>query len=263
VVSIPDYLGLGSSPVLHPYVHASSLASASLDMIRATKELVASKSIALQDSLFLIGYSEGGYATMALHKEIQTNHAFEYPIKASAPMAGPYDLSGITKDSLLSDTPHPSPGYVPYVFFAYNQIYNLYNDLSAVFRAPYDTTLVELFDGETALADINAQLPPVPKDMFTESFISDSLSNPDNRFVQKLKLNDLYDWKPEAPMYLFHSKEDDQVPYLNTVKAYNQFKMNGATGIQIDTSNDGSHTEASRAMIPRAMAWFEQFRTGD
>ena len=259
VVSIPDYLGLGSSEGLHPYVHASSLASASVDMIRATREFAISKSITLQDSLYLMGYSEGGYATMALHRDIQNNHQGEFQIKASAPMAGPYDLSGIMKDSLLSDSPHPSPGYVPYVFLAYNRIYNLYSDLTEVFVSPYNSTLPSLFNGETALQDINSQLPATPKDMFKESFVADVLTNPNNPFVLKLKENDLYDWKPEAPMYLLHSREDDQVPYLNTIKAYNRFVANGATDIQIDTSNEGTHSTASRVLFPRALEWFAQF----
>lgn len=261
VVSIPDYLGLGSSQGLHSYVHAASLASASVDMIAATHSFANTKSISLQDSLFLLGYSEGGYATMALHRELEQNYSNNFSIKASAPMAGPYDLSGIMKDSLLSESPHPSPGYVPYVFLAYNQIYNLYSDLSEVFVSPYDTILPGLFDGETALQEINSQLPAEPRDMFQESFIHDVLNNPGNSFVQKLKENDVFDWLPIAPMYLLHSREDDQVPYLNTFKAYNRFITNGATDIQIDTSNEGTHGVASRALIPRALEWFAQFNT--
>src|SRR5204863_471860 len=40
VVVMPDYLGLGDSPGLHPYQHAHSEATAVIDMIRAAKEVV-------------------------------------------------------------------------------------------------------------------------------------------------------------------------------------------------------------------------------
>ena len=38
VTALPDYLGLGVSPGLHPYVHASSLGSAIVDFLRASRE---------------------------------------------------------------------------------------------------------------------------------------------------------------------------------------------------------------------------------
>ena len=37
---MPDYLGMGESPGLHPYVHGESEATATLDMIRAAREFI-------------------------------------------------------------------------------------------------------------------------------------------------------------------------------------------------------------------------------
>ena len=45
------------------------------------------------DELFLLGYSEGGYATMALHRELQQFHSDEFTVTASAPMAGPWSTT--------------------------------------------------------------------------------------------------------------------------------------------------------------------------
>jgi len=44
---MPDYIGMGDSPGLHPYVHAESEATASIDMIRAAREFI-------QDSLEMV-----------------------------------------------------------------------------------------------------------------------------------------------------------------------------------------------------------------
>lgn len=72
VVSAPDYIGYGASKALpHPYEHAASLASASADMLRATREFCQQQSVAVNQKNFLLGYSEGGYATMALHKLLE------------------------------------------------------------------------------------------------------------------------------------------------------------------------------------------------
>ena len=45
-------------------------------------------------------------------------------------------------------------------------------------------------------------------------------------------------------MYLIHCKADDQVPYNNTVVAYNYFQNNGASQYVtlIDPKSDGTHS---------------------
>ena len=40
-VVMPDYLGMGDSPGLHPYCHAETEATATLDMIKAVREFIA------------------------------------------------------------------------------------------------------------------------------------------------------------------------------------------------------------------------------
>ncbi|MBT8190905.1 MAG: alpha/beta hydrolase, partial [Bacteroidia bacterium] len=58
VVCAPDLLGLGDSPGIHPYIHAKSEASASVDMLYATIEMSeASELFYLNDQLFISGYS--------------------------------------------------------------------------------------------------------------------------------------------------------------------------------------------------------------
>ena len=98
---LPDYLGLGDSPAYHPYVHARTEATAAIDLLRAARTWCATNSIALNGQLFLLGYSQGGHAAMSLHREIETFHTNEFTITASAPMAGPYDLSGATTADFL------------------------------------------------------------------------------------------------------------------------------------------------------------------
>ena len=66
---IPDYLGYGESKeILHPYYNFRYTASAILDMISATREFLDNQAVSFNDKLFLVGYSEGGYATLAAQK---------------------------------------------------------------------------------------------------------------------------------------------------------------------------------------------------
>jgi hypothetical protein len=264
-VCVPDYLGLGSaqneSPQeLHPFLHAKSLASAVIDMIRATRAACATNGWSCNSQLFLMGYSEGGYATMAAQREIEQHHQDEFAITASAPMAGPYDLSGTMVDTILSDGYHPSPAYLPYLLLAYNQVYKIYPDICDVFVSPLNTIIPELFDGCKMLDEINAELPAVPVQMLRKDFLDDFLNQADHPLRQALRQNDLYNWKPKSLTTLYHSVADEQVPYENTRKAFETFRRAGAEGITVHALQAGSHTDAALSILNMAKLWFDSIR---
>ncbi|MBC8019332.1 MAG: prolyl oligopeptidase family serine peptidase [Verrucomicrobia bacterium] len=72
ITALPDYIGYGDSGNrFHPYLHATTLANSVINLLRAAKTYCATNNIALNGKLFLTGYSEGGYATMAATREIQ------------------------------------------------------------------------------------------------------------------------------------------------------------------------------------------------
>ena len=98
--AVPDYLGLGESTILHPYQHAKTSATSVIDFIRAAQKFAQQNNIQLNEQLFLAGYSEGGYVTLAAHKEIEENYSSEFTVTASAPMAGSYDLD-LTARSII------------------------------------------------------------------------------------------------------------------------------------------------------------------
>ena len=106
---LPDLLGLGDSPGLHPYVHAATSASAVIDMLRAARDFAAMDGLELNGQLFITGYSQGGYTAMAAHRELEASYEDEFAVTASAPMAGPYDLSGVMADTFIDGREHPSP----------------------------------------------------------------------------------------------------------------------------------------------------------
>ena len=143
----PDYLGLGASPGLHPYCHARSEATACIDMLRAARTFCATNGIVLTNRLFLCGYSEGGHATMALLRELEAYYTNEFTVTACAPMAGPYDLSGVTTTNFLSGVAQPNPYYFLYLLGAYQEVYQFAPSLGSILASPYDTNLPPLLNG--------------------------------------------------------------------------------------------------------------------
>ena len=115
----PDYLGLGDNPGLHPYLHAESEATATLDAIRAARELLDTLNIGDDGEVFFTGYSQGGHAAMAAAKYVQDNNLFaEFNVIGAGPASGPYNLSGAISEVFMSDDPYGAPGFTCYLLFA-------------------------------------------------------------------------------------------------------------------------------------------------
>jgi len=120
---MPDYLGLGvSDDVFHPYVHAASEASVAIDMLRALPAFEAQYQIHTNEQLFLTGYSQGGHAAMALHREIETNLPGEFTVTAAAPMSGPYSIGDVMRSLILSNDVYYYPAYIPNTALSYQTV---------------------------------------------------------------------------------------------------------------------------------------------
>jgi dipeptidyl aminopeptidase/acylaminoacyl peptidase len=96
VTVIPDYLGFGvSANIVHPYYDAQLAGTTVVDMLKAAKYYLEKENVSISSRLFLLGYSEGGYVTMAAQKEIETHPEHNLTITAAAAGAGGYDLMGM------------------------------------------------------------------------------------------------------------------------------------------------------------------------
>ena len=85
LVVVPDYLGFGTSNVMHPYTHAVPLISSIIDIMRAGISFSSQNQIALDGRIFLTGYSEGGYATLVTQRAIEAEYSQEFNLTAVAP----------------------------------------------------------------------------------------------------------------------------------------------------------------------------------
>ena len=258
ITSMPDYLGFGSSPQTHPYVHSNSEASASVDMLRAAKEFCSSIGVFDNNQLFLAGYSQGGHATMALHKAIEENHSMDFQVTASAPAAGPYDVSGEQANLFLQATPYPAPFYLPYIILSYMDIYPPLQQyqLNEIFVSPYDTLLPPLFDGYHYGWEIDAIMPSIPIEILDTTFYNDFLSDSSHPFWQALEANNNYDWQPEAPVRMYYCGGDQSVAPTNSTVAEAQMLSNGATDVQaIEVDPNLDHNECAYGALFAAVEW--------
>ncbi len=234
----PDYLGLGINEGVHPYVHAESQATASIDLIYAAREFLETLDN-MQDNgeVFVTGYSQGGHAAMATLKYAQDNDLLDtLGILAGAPCSGPYNLSGSQADVLLSGEPYSNPGYVVYLLIGYQLAYgNIYENLGDIIQSPYDTLVLPYFDGaqnEYNMATVNAILPGEIDQFIVDSVLTNLENNENHPIWQALRDNDNNDWTPVMSLRLFYCNGDEQVPFTNSTTTDSIMNANGAADVQ-------------------------------
>jgi pimeloyl-ACP methyl ester carboxylesterase len=244
VVCASDYIGLGSSTVdLHPYMHAYSQAHSTINLLRSVKTLNSELSLNLGNQLFLFGYSQGGFATAAVAKYIETWYSEEFNVTAAVPMSGPYNMAGAQFEMVNSGLPYATPGYLPYVILSYQSMYgNLYNEFSDIFKSPYDSLMPYHIVGHNyGFGTINPLCTPSPIDMIKDSVLNVINTDLNHPFRQALQDNDFLDWTPETPMKLIYCTGDDQVSYLNGVIADSVWNANGANHIEGENWGNYDH----------------------
>jgi hypothetical protein len=266
----PDYFGLGDSDGFHPYVHAESEALAGVYMILAGKEAMDQLSVGYTDQLFLSGYSQGGHAAMALHKMLQEEWSTELPVTASAPMSGPYSISVVMRDLILSDETYFFVGYVPYVILSYEFVYgNIYDDYEDVFKPQYVPDIEAFFNNEQSLSDMTFNIGfrilgetgnLVPKFMLQDTMLHNFADNPNHPLRQALLRNDTYNWAPQSPMRLYFCEGDDQVPFMNSIAAADSMTRLGAMDVSaVSISKELDHVDCAPPAILESIDFFNSF----
>ena len=204
IVVAPDYVGYGvSKGAEHPYLLAAPSAAAVLDLLTAAKSWRRSQAIADNGQLFLAGYSEGGYVTMAAHRAMQagtnggtSTNPHLATLVAAVPGAGPYHL-GVTMDELLRHVKdeHPvlgaliSPGFL--------------RNLGSTVRKEVRRLLLRGIVPDDA--DVSFQAT------FLDTYMAD-----DEEAMERQ--SNVHDWRPDAPVTLFHGRDDQTVPYASATR---------------------------------------------
>lgn len=242
IATMPDYLGMGDARGIHPYQHAESEATATVDFIRAAREYLIQLGINLNGEVFLTGYSQGGHAAMSTHKYIQDNNLYtEFDVKASIPMSGAYDMSGVTADTIFAGA-YSNPGYIVYLINSMQMAYgNLYDSVQQYFKYPYSDNVQGWIDGTYSLTSINNNFPDSLHLFLEDSVYNDFKTNPNNPLKLDIQLSNVYDWLPTRPIEMYYCTADEQVPYANTLKARDSMIAKGATNVTVFNGGNLNH----------------------
>lgn len=270
VSAAPDYLGLGESRGFHPYVHAETEASAGIDLLFAVRQQAFEDGFYLNEQLFIMGYSQGGHAAAAAHKVIQEEYETDFTVTASAPMSGPYSISGEMRKVMLSDEAYFFPAYIQYTSLSYNEVYGLYDNTEAFFKQPYADMMDEFYNENINLGTLNNMLisqlesdfgASITKNMIQDSVVTAMLNNENHPVNVALRANDVYDWVPEAPTRFYYCMSDEQVAFRNSIVVDSVMNANGAEDVMaIDINSDLDHGACVEPAITASIFFFASYQ---
>ena len=254
----PDYLGLGAGPGHHPFLHAASEASASLDLLRASLAIAARHGHRLDPRVFVTGFSQGGQAAMALGRVLQQGADPRLRLGALAPVSGTYDIADAELPAMFSGqiAPKSATFYLPYLLLAWNRIYHLYQRPAQAFRPPYDHTMPILYDGYHTDNQATVGDAPTIRALLTPRFLR-LLHHPAGGLLRGLRINDATcDWHPNVPVRLYAARGDRDSVIANARHCQAALAAHGAHVPVIDVG-PVAHNPSLERSFPRLLTWFQ------
>lgn len=208
VVVAPDYVGYGASRgTPHPYLLAGPSAAAVVDFLTAARTWRRRNAVVDNGQLFLAGYSEGAYVSMAAHRALQaagSPHLQQLRLMVGG--GGPYDVQA-TLDGLL----------------------DLVRDENVLLGALLDPGLLRYLGSSLrreVREEILKHLLPDDADIVLDTrFIDYFLADDQSAIAQ---VSSVHDWSPERPVMLFHGRDDTTVPYASSVSTLLTMRARGA-----------------------------------
>jgi pimeloyl-ACP methyl ester carboxylesterase len=255
IVLAPDYIGYGSSRASeHPYLHVNSMVKSTNDFVLAAETQLAQigSSPRWSAGLYIAGYSQGAHAGMALHRAFEQSG--RYKVAVSVLGAGPYDPLQTVREAMKKTSTPFSEVYV----------WGLASLLRSIQRADLLPLLFAPAHAQLNPADFLLGATSAPRDfrsLFSQDVVASILSDGSSIYRNLLQAQHSYeDWTPQAPLRLFHGRNDDLVSREVTEEAVRQLRARGASVLSL--SNREQHISAIPRYFVEVSLQFAAIRTG-
>ena len=239
---IPDYIGYGiTADKVHPYLVLETTAINVLDMYFQVLPFMEAAGVAPEhDDIYLMGYSQGGAVTMGVQHMIETRYADRIKIRRVFAGGGPYDVKA-TYDKFIETNYASYPCAVPLM----TQGVVVGNDLKLNLKTILQPRIYENLDEwintkKYTTSQINTLIGTQVTDKLLTPVGMDRTSPEISELYKALTLNSIlsYSWTPQAPVFIFHSIDDDIVPYINATLAKSKWQN---ANIQYNFGHYGNH----------------------
>lgn len=256
-VIVADYLGYGATKdMIHPYLQAETTAHNVIDIALAVRPFMKDRGIIPEsDEVILVGYSQGGATTMHVQRILESDIRFKdkFQLKKVYCGAGPYNVAKTYDVSIKKDITG-IPCAVPMIIQGMSEGMSKPFDMSYFFREPLLSNYHEWLNSKNYTVYQINHLINADKlsNILTEEGV-DKSKNETARLYKELQANSIpSSFVPQTPLFMFHSEDDQTVPFLNSQLMQRQFRSTGAD-IEYDFGHYGSHQSGAIRFILKVL----------
>ena len=231
VLVMPDYIGYGvSGDRMHPYLHGELTARNTVDMLLYCQPILDSMALGIPtDSIFIVGYSQGGATALWTLKLIEEEYAERIHVRQCFAGGSPCDVASIYDEAVRHNAASVPPE-IPLLVLGTSASYGLNLKREDFFTpamiraydryiAPQDKSIIQLYflmpnhklSHWMTPAGMDKSRPETQR--FYEGMLRSSLVHYDLDGGEADSI--CPEWKPTAPLYVFQSKNDRLVSYMN------------------------------------------------
>jgi hypothetical protein len=270
IVIASDYFGTtAGTQVPNSYGTSAAVAQACLDMLRASKQVLATKNIT-PGKLFLSGWSQGGAATNAFLQRLERE---QIAVAGTVTASGPANLVGFLQKTINEPTPFVAP-YFPAVItsmlFTFESFFGLdglpeesinpqFLDAARKLHA-FEMSFLEYADTVLVSKDTEGGRLRTMNEIFTTKFLDESKSAT-TQFWKLLDDMNGYRQLLRSPYRCFYSYRDEAVMADVAKIIVDHQKSIGNTTIEgFDAGPNADHGCVYLESLINAKPWFDSMR---
>lgn len=235
-----DYIGYGvTADRIHPYLCASVTADNVIDMYYAALPFLEKIGCKPEfDDIFLLGFSQGGAVTMSVGQEIEDNHP-DIKVRLMMCGGGPYDICA-TYDTVIENDVTDYPCAIPMIIQGLDYGMDLGIDYSDFFIPEMVENMDEWLNTKKyKMSDITELIGSNRvSSIMTEKALNKAEDIMSDLYKAMLDNSAVYGTAPTFPIYLYHSLDDNVVPFIN---AYNMKYRLGDSNVIYNFGHYGVH----------------------
>ena len=252
VLLVPDYIGYGvTGDRPHPYLAGEITAINGIDMVLAAQTMLDTMDLHIPlDSIYIMGYSQGGFSALWTMRVIEEAYADRIHLKGCFVGDGPYDVA-VTYDATMAGKRISMPALIPLMVVGTDVAYDLQLDRTEFFTPATEKLYQRYLENKkysvmqvyihTLNHNLKHWLKPAGMDK----------NNPEvARFYEGLKRSSIVvdticpSWTPKAPLYVFHSTQDEVVTIRCAEHLQRCFR--DLPNVTFDIAPYGNHLQGSR-----------------
>jgi pimeloyl-ACP methyl ester carboxylesterase len=230
------------------------LAQVNVDFLLAVKEFVKKKNINWNKNLFLAGYSQGGYATLATQKLIEEKYSSQFDLKASSCGAGAYDKTKTLESFINSKTSGESTNNRSYIWvlLTYDRLYG--------FNRPMTDYFVEPYASDIKVNRQNVNIARSFDEILNPNFVSGLKNKTETKWLEAIKDNDITEWNSKIPTRLYHGDADTFVPFFNSESAQKGMTAKGSKQVTLERIEGGTHGSSIPFFLLGTLDLFNKYK---